>query len=249
MRKVIAILLLVFPMLVSAQCVPDTSITHNDPGIYPDSATGLPHAIAGAPYSTVLQIKVFTDTVSFPLVFTVDSVVLETVIGLPPSFTYSCSPASCVFLGGGDGCVLLQGNPGPGDVGTYPLTVQTRAYGYLTGGIPTNFADNNDDYRIVIDPATGVASIGYSNFKVGQNIPNPAAALTRIPVTLSRAGNVVLSVSDLLGNKLFYKTYQLPPGKSFLSVDLDDLKPGIYLYTLADEDHTITRRMVLSKDR
>ena len=43
-----------------SQCTPDTSV--HSPGIYPDSANNLPHAIVGVPYSTVMQVKVPHDT-------------------------------------------------------------------------------------------------------------------------------------------------------------------------------------------
>src|SRR5438046_195158 len=89
-----------------AQCVPDTSITHNDPGVYPDSATNLPHAIVGIPYSTVIQLKVLTDTTTMigPITVpvTIDSIIATNVSGLPAGYTYNCTPSTCVFLGGSD---------------------------------------------------------------------------------------------------------------------------------------------------
>src|SRR5689334_1207210 len=98
------------------QCVPDTSITHNDPGVYPDSATNLPHSVVGIPYSTTIQMKVLTDTTAMvgPITVpvTIDDVTVNTVTGLPPGYSYSCNPANCVFPGGSDACVLLQG-PAP----------------------------------------------------------------------------------------------------------------------------------------
>src|SRR4051812_1294579 len=109
-----------------AQCIPDTSITHNEAGIYPDSATGLPHAVVGVAYSTVIQLKVLTDTSGV----TVDSIDITNVTGLPAGFTYQCTPSSCHFPGGSDACILLTG-PAPtvamaGQI--YPLTVNATLY-------------------------------------------------------------------------------------------------------------------------
>ncbi len=81
-----------------AQCTPDLSITI--PGIYPDSATGLPAGIVNQPYSEVIQARVLTDTVynGFPAI--ISNITITGVTGLPPGLTYSCNPSTCVFPGG-----------------------------------------------------------------------------------------------------------------------------------------------------
>src|SRR6185369_9269350 len=95
------------------------------PGTYPDS---LPHATVGNAYSETLQVRVLTDTVIIvlgtPVTATVDSILVESVSGLPSGFSYTCTPSNCHFPGGSNGCVLLQGTaPTIGMVGTYPIVV------------------------------------------------------------------------------------------------------------------------------
>jgi hypothetical protein len=96
---------------------------------YPDTITNLPHAIVGVPYSTVIQVKVLTDTNTFyqglPIHACFDSIVITNVSGLPPNYTFSCTPPSCGFPGGGDGCILLSGPaPTSGQLGMiYPIMV------------------------------------------------------------------------------------------------------------------------------
>src|ERR1041385_3863055 len=76
-----------------AQCNPDLTMTN--PGVAPDSATGLAHAVVGQAYSDTLQFRVPTDTtivyLSTPLFFTINYIRVDSVLGLPPGFTWSSS--------------------------------------------------------------------------------------------------------------------------------------------------------------
>jgi hypothetical protein len=234
-----------------SQCTPDTSITHNDPGVYPDSAAGLPHAVAGQPYSTTMQIKVLTDTVvvfgGIPVTATIDSIVLNNITGLPSGFTFSCTPAGCSFPGGSDACAQLVGNPTIGMVGSYPLVVQTTAYATVFG-TPQSASDNNNDYTLVIDSTTGITILDKSGFTIGQNEPNPAQNYTNVPVVLSRPETVSVTVSNLIGKKVISKVYSLQKGRNTVQIDLHELQPGIYLYTFSDGRNTVTRRMIISNN-
>ena len=73
------------------QCIPDTSITHNVNGIYPDTLTGLPHATVGVPYSTVIQIKVIRDTTYNGAPAQVNTFTITGVTGLPTGWSYTCT--------------------------------------------------------------------------------------------------------------------------------------------------------------
>src|SRR5438132_1705411 len=129
MKKVLLLLAVSIFVSVSAlfaQCNPDLSLTH--PGTSPDSVTGLPHAKVGTAYSTVIQIKVLTDTnvlISGTTYHaTVDSIVLNSVSGLPTGFSFQTNPVSKTFLGGSNACVLLTGlAPTSGMEGAHPLTI------------------------------------------------------------------------------------------------------------------------------
>ena len=111
MKKLITLIAVCFAFSNSsiAQCVPDTAITHNVPGIYPDSATGLPHSYVGLAYLADIQVKVLTDTVYLGFPATIDSIKINSVSGLPAGFTYDCTPSNCVFPGGSDACIQLTG--------------------------------------------------------------------------------------------------------------------------------------------
>ena len=243
------LILFIFSCLISSgQCLPDSGITHNDPGIYPDSLTGLPHAVTGFPYSTVLQVKVLSDTIVPPFQAFIDSIVIDNVSGLPLGFSYLCVPASCSFPGGSDACILLQGpSPSMQMIGTYPLIVHTIVY-FKIAGTPQSQVDDNDDYSIMIDTTTGISVYDKLNFSVGQSIPNPAKDFAIIPVSLSRQDEITLTIVNLIGRKVIRKMYNLQRGKTNLSVDIRGLQPGIYLYTLSNGVNTFARRMIISND-
>jgi hypothetical protein len=228
-----------------SQCVADTSITHNEAGIYPDSATGLPHAVVGVAYSTVIQLKVLTDTSGV----TVDSIDITSVSGLPSGFTYQCTPSSCHFPGGSDACILLTG-PAPtvamaGQI--YPLVVNATLYGHL-GPLPLSQPGNINRYRIVVDPATGIAVIPNDKFTVAQNIPNPFNRATEISFNNPSGEPVSLKVSNLLGKVVYSKSIFAQKGLNKIALSSKDFDAGIYIYTIAGSGTSIARRMIVSNE-
>lgn len=247
MRILYSLILSIFFCVAGySQCIPDTSITHNDPGTYPDTVTNLPHAIVGQSYSTVIQVKVLTDSTVGGLTGTVDSIVIENVTGLPTGFTYACSPSGCSFPGGSDGCILLTGSaPTAPMIGSYSLVVQSTIY-YKLFGTPQTLQNDITGYTIVIDATTGILLNEKASFIAGQNIPNPAKDFTMIPLNVMHAQEVTLSVMNLIGKKVLSHTYQLQRGKTNVQLDLHNLQPGIYMYSFSNGVNTVTRRMIIT---
>lgn len=239
---------LVSYLITSGQCVPDTSITHNKPGNYPDTITGLPHSITGQSYSTVIQVKVLTDSTVGTLTGVVDSIVVENVTGLPSGFSYTCTPSSCSFPGGSDGCITLSGSaPTLQMVGSYPLVVQSTIY-FKIFGTPQTLQNDILGYSIVIDTTTGISTLEKNNFSAGQNSPNPAKDYTVIPLTISHPEEVSLTIVNLIGKKVFSRSYNLQKGKTNITLDLHNLQPGIYLYTFSNGLTSVARRMIITND-
>ena len=116
----------------------------NIPGFYPDSITNLSNGYVGQSYNEVLTIVVDTITTldalgfmpfsSFPPV-NIFNVTLDSIIGLPSGFTYSCLPINCQANGGTDLCITIFStlNPTINDVGNYPLDIY---FTYNVSGIP-----------------------------------------------------------------------------------------------------------------
>jgi hypothetical protein len=245
-----------FSLTTFAQCVPDTSITHNDPGVYPDSATNLPHSIVAIPYSTTIQMKVLLDTVVVILgqnvPVTIDDVTVTTVSGLPPGYTYTCTPATCVFPGGSDACILLQGPaPTPQDVGMiYNLHVEATATGHITSSgvqLPAQ-SQNIDYYFIQVDDNVGIQHLSANKFDVSQNMPNPFSGLAQVDFNSPTAALTTIKVSNMLGDVVNTKVIMAKSGINKIMFNARDFKPGIYFYTISSEKNSVTRRMIVDNE-
>src|SRR5688572_14836194 len=163
-----------------AQRTPDLSITI--PGIYPDSATGLPSGTVGIPYSEVIQAKVLTDTTLNGLPVVITSITISAVTGLPPGLSYACNPANCIFPGGSNGCILLSGTPTA--AGTFNINVDVSVAGTIFG-IPAPPQTSSIDYYVInIDVNSGVGNdLANLKFDLLQNKPNPAVNYTDVSFT------------------------------------------------------------------
>jgi hypothetical protein len=240
--------LLIVSLSASAQCVPDTSITHNDPGIYPDSATGLPHAVVGIAYNTDIQVKVLSDTSYLGLPAIVDSINVTGVTGMPSGFAYSCFPANCSFPGESDACILLYGSaPTAGMVGNYPIVVHMTIYGKVFG-VPQTLQQDNSSYSITIDNNVGIGNVNSTVFSVSQNLPNPASSSTRIPVTVPHNGTAHLTISNLIGRIIYSHDVQVTKGANYIPFNTSELNPGIYLYSVSFGNAVQTRRMIVTEN-
>ena len=107
---------------LQAQCTPDSSITST--GIFPDTLVG---TCAGLPYEQVINLIIPNDTVVAGFPATIDSLVLDSVAGLPPGINFFCLDGSCSIAGGSRSCVLVSGTPTT--PGVYPIDL------YITGHV------------------------------------------------------------------------------------------------------------------
>ncbi len=239
-----------------AQCVPDTGITHNEPGVYPDSATNLPHSIVGIPYYTVIQLKVLTDTTTMigPITVpvTIDSIVAINITGLPPGYAYNCTPPTCVFPGGSDGCILLQGPaPTPQEIGmVYQIHVEVMVYGHITGtgtSLPAQ-ASNIDYYFIQVDDNVGISSASHSKFEVLQNNPNPFHGISTVEFNSPKASIVTVKVSNMLGKTVSTKMILAKSGINRIMFNSKEFEPGIYFYTISSDKNSVTKRMIVGSE-
>jgi hypothetical protein len=225
------------------QCVPDVTIT--TPGIYPDSATGLPAGTVGTPYNEVIQVKVLTDTTLAGLPVTITSITIDQVIGMAPGLTYSCTPANCVFPGGSNGCMQISGTPT--QAGSFPLTVNLIIDADLSG-IPFQQPQTVDYYVIDINASTGVATLSANlNFGIVNLQPNPAFDYTDLTYSTPVGGDFRLSLYDLLGKKVSEQLVRGFAGNNTVRIKTSSLNAGVYMMTLGNGSSVVTRKVVVSK--
>ncbi len=85
------------------------------------------------------------------------------------------------------------------------------------------------------------------DFRIGAPTPQPATLFTRIPVDLSRSGEVDLVVTDLLGRTLLTRYGQpCAEGRSWLSIDTRSLPSGFYLVSVRMENLRHTVRLAVA---
>lgn len=227
-----------------SQCTPDVTIT--DPGIYPDSATGLPNGTVGVAYNQTIQARVLTDTTFQGLPVVITSIEISSVSGLPPGLSYACNPASCVFPGGSNGCISLSGVPTT--VGVYGLTVELTINGTIFGIPAPAQTATVDYYTITINSNVGIGeNVANLKFDLAQNTPNPFSEYSQLSFTTPVNGDFTLKVFNLLGKEVFRQMLRAQAGVNVLKLEAKDFLPGVYMYTLENGTATLTRRMMVSR--
>jgi hypothetical protein len=229
--------LFIFASYSYSQCIPDFSQT--TPGVYPDTIVNLDTATEAQAYSDTLQFRVHSTVPPA----TVDSVKILSLTGMPAGLTYSTNPSGNVFLGGNNGCVLVDGTPTT--AGTYPLSIMLRFYGNISG-FPVQIDTPLTGYKIIVLPASGIPKVNNASFSVNQNIPNPFEVATEISFNVPIAGKVDFKVVDLLGKELINKKIDAVSGINKTYVSSRYLKSGIYFYSFTFKSKTITRKMIVA---
>jgi hypothetical protein len=250
--------IVIFSFSSYSQCIPDTYTT--PPYIRPDSATNLPHAQVGVPYSAVIQVRVPLDTTSGSFTCNYDYIDVLSISGLPTGYSYSCTPSSCHFTGNSNNCVLISG-PAPPQAwegNTFPLNVTIHYRLYLAGFPSVECANAIDStslgyYMIIVDQASGIETLSASKFNVAQNKPNPFSRTTTIEFSSPSRDSYTLKVSNILGKVVYSKTISADRGLNKIVLNTRDISfkefsSGVYFYTLSNNKHAITKRMVIRND-
>lgn len=110
-----------------------------------------------------------------------------------------------------------------------------------------NQADQNDSISITItfnSSPTSVAEL--ENKKEGITAyPSPAVGNTTLSYKLNQNGNAKIMLHNMLGAKV--KEYTLDNIEGKLKLSVVDLKPGVYFYSLVQNDRTIeVKRLVVA---
>jgi len=230
--------------IANAQCVPDLSIT--TPGIYPDSATNLPGGTVGIPYNEDIQARVLTDTSLSGLPVVITSITLSSVTGLPPGLTYNCTPSSCVFPGGSNGCMLLSGTPTT--AGVFPITVELTVDGTIFGTPVPPQVSTLDYYFITIDVNSGINDqLTSVKFDLVQNNPNPASTYTDVTFSTPIAGNFTIKMFNMIGKEVLKQNIRGMAGVNSSRLMLEDITSGVYMLSIENGSNVVTRRMIVSR--
>lgn len=241
MKKVLLTAFTAFSLTYSfAQCTPDGSETI--PGMHPTQLEGLATGYEGTPYSQTLTVIIPTDTIvdvfGVPTTVPITSATVTSVTGLPAGFSYACNVAGCVFPGGTTNCAVITGNPGVGSAGSYPLNVFVT---YLAGFITAD--DTVTGYVININ-TLGVWEVSKNNKLTVTASPNPFTYNTTIDFISPKAGDIKISVYDLLGKPVKTEMIRASIGENSYVLKGNALMPGAYLIELYDGKTKTTQRLI-----
>jgi hypothetical protein len=168
MTKNLLILTIIFflGVNVSAQCVPDNSITK--PGFYPAT---LPAAELSQTYNQVIHFKIVKDTTVIlfgnPTAATIDSATVTKVTGMPPGITFDLNKKSKTYTPAEVGCAAVTGIPT--SAGTFKINIVLLIYAKISG-FKVSQADTIKNFSIVVNGSAGQTVLDKQTFTV---YPNP----------------------------------------------------------------------------
>lgn len=251
MKKTLITLMLAIAFVgAQAQCTPDPQFTL--PGIYPDSATGLPNAIVGQPYNEVITIVSPLDTsvvfVGLTIPVVIQTIELTSVTGLPSSFSYDCATANCTFAGGSTSCaVLISPSPTVAEIGSHQIVMNTTTtVDAGTWGIQTQ-DDIIDYYYIEVTNATSVVNqFNDFTFELKSIYPNPVQNTAKIQFISGNSADVTFTVFNYLGEKIEERNISASRGVNDIEINANDYANGMYLYSINNGAQIVSKRMVVA---
>jgi len=85
-----------------------------------------------------------------------------------------------------------------------------------------------------------------SNIDVSQNFPNPFSETTTIQVYLQKPADIKLEVVNMLGEKVYeMRGVKGNIGLNNITIQANDLTPGIYFYTVIAGESSVTKKMLI----
>ena len=132
------------------------------------------------------------------------------------------------------------------DLGTLDMIYQTgnqpgifQRYAVLTAPANMDIVYLQGDIHVGLEE-----NFNQVTFEVSQNMPNPAYGETRIQVVSDTQADVVLTLSNVLGQRV-YKTTQSGAGNHTFKLNVSDFDAGIYFYTVTIGEKSVTKKMLV----
>ena len=227
---------------LSAQCTP---VPFPGPALTnPDTSAGIPSAVANQPYSEVIHLRVPADTLIMGSTIPIDSIGVDSIAGIPSTFSYASNSPNNYWLGGTYGCFIVQGNPDETDVGVYTMTLYTTIF---LGHNSANTQKYQIDFKFkVIDPTgIGFTNVAKDQFVVRQNTPNPFDEKTVIRFQSPKAESYLFEVYSVDGKLVRQEQYNAVEGINKIEFVKGDLPSGMYIYQLKNDSYSVRKRMII----
>ena len=85
------------------------------------------------------------------------------------------------------------------------------------------------------------------NWTMGQNIPNPASAITRIPYSIPQEGVIHFTLTTITGQVLHSQDIPSAAGSHSMEFDTQHLAGGIYYYSMEYQGQRIIKKMTIQQ--
>jgi hypothetical protein len=94
-------------------------------------------------------------------------------------------------------------------------------------------------------PPVGIEEQPFENkFNV---YPNPADKIVNIEITENLVLSLKLSITDLVGKKVFEKDIRFDSGNKIVSVNVSPLLEGIYILRMSDQENIFTKKLIIRR--
>lgn len=120
--------------------------------------------------------------------------------------------------------------------------------GLAVRGDADPYGDNTISYMRVpkSDLGLSVPELPADQHVVSQNYPNPASGTSTVFVQMTKADNVSVRITNLIGQEMSFKKYgMMNSGPHSIALDLTDLTSGLYFYTVTIGKTDYTYRMIV----
>jgi hypothetical protein len=227
------------------------------------SATLFSQDITFVPRETEL-----TDTLNSEMIFEVDVTnisaaeqtlfIVRTINNLPEGWSSSICFDSCLPGWVDSATTTSEYGSSPLQPGetrlvalhVFPLTNVGTGYAQMQAGTLRNpDIRTTVDLTAIVNP-TSIEDVNAAvdNYYLAQNYPNPFNPSTKINFGLERAGEVEITVYNILGNKISTLVNGVKSaGNHSVVFDASNLSSGIYFYKLVTKEFTQIRKMLLLK--
>ncbi len=100
------------------------------------------------------------------------------------------------------------------------------------------------------DPAhpNGKDDVLPTDYDLSQNNPNPFSSTTEITFVAPKDGDVILTVTNMMGQTIFSKAHHIVSGNNKISLDMPNSADGIYLVSFIFDDQ-ITKNIKILKQQ
>ncbi len=75
--------------------------------------------------------------------------------------------------------------------------------------------------------------------------PNPFTKTTTISFESKSSQTIIFSVKNILGRKVYYRTFLAKKGRNTIPFSKNNLQSGIYIYTILTHKETVSKRLVI----